>query len=701
MPHVSLGRRSPEEIVCSLNCPIALPALIPSAGFHRIRQPRSRNTPFGRRQVNGSSNRRSARIVSVQDATRPSLESGGHGPVSSRFCRCATKQSVDSLWPGRAALPYSGLIVDLALDSDSTNASLSYAQQPSEAHCIANQSLNPRLAHSSMSLPNSWSHFPDRYSLPASASSADGLADEALTNWSLESSEIHRSNGVLPEVSHDLVMSGFAATQSIPDETIVSPSMGYQDFVRHMPSSYQRGLPRRRSRYLTQHCEGQSGPIFIPNAGALSPMERWRSSPPEAEPASMSAILDALEHTHTSNNSEKHVPPEALGARSRAFGRYRKPPSTTSDDSSASSRLSIQSSNSRSSYSRPQRKERSTRNQVRKPSRRARGPADKRRRFCCTFCCDKFKSKYDWARHESSLHLNVEAWYCAPHGTKVFSHMTRRNHCAFCNVLDPSPEHLNEHNHNACQSDSGERRSFRRKDHLMQHLRLVHHVEAVPLIDDWKIGHSVIPSRCGFCDKPLSTWEQRVEHLAEHFRDGATMSDWRGEHGFPPSIAAQVANSLPPYLIGSESHSIIPFSATNTHVRDHFSQISSRARLSAAEDQDISPDLAQVPTLPEPLSLNISPSQLSSFTEVLTLHLSRYAQEQIKRGIVPTDEMFQHESRRLLYDSDDSWNQTIADNPEWLSAFRRLHCGEGSGLASDYANGEQPLVVDSGANWNI
>lgn len=42
-------------------------------------------------------------------------------------------------------------------------------------------------------------------------------------------------------------------------------------------------------------------------------------------------------------------------------------------------------------------------------------------------------------------------------------------------------------------------------------------------------------------------------------------------------------------------------------------------------------------------------------------------------GVIPTDEMFQQESRRLLYDSDDPWNQTIADNSEWISAFKQQY----------------------------
>jgi hypothetical protein len=38
-----------------------------------------------------------------------------------------------------------------------------------------------------------------------------------------------------------------------------------------------------------------------------------------------------------------------------------------------------------------------------------------------------------------------------------------------------------------------------------------------------------------------------------------------------------------------------------------------------------------------------------------------------------TDEILQAEARRILYDDDDSWNQTAADNPEWLALFKKAH----------------------------
>lgn len=61
--------------------------------------------------------------------------------------------------------------------------------------------------------------------------------------------------------------------------------------------------------------------------------------------------------------------------------------------------------------------------------------------------------------------------------------------------------------------------------------------------------------------------------------------------------------------------------------------------------------------------------------EILTLRLGRFARQHIEkhgpRSL--TDEMLQVESRRILYGDDDPWNQTSADNPEWLNLFKKAH----------------------------
>lgn len=233
--------------------------------------------------------------------------------------------------------------------------------------------------------------------------------------------------------------------------------------------------------------------------------------------------------------------------------------------------------------------------------------------------------------------------------------------------MDPSAEHLDTHNYLACQNASKESRSFRRKDHLVQHLRHTHKIQEIPLLDDWKFETKNITSRCGFCDTFLETWDARIEHLARHFRQGSVMKDWKGEHEFPPAIAAQLKNAYPPYLLGWESESILPFSATSSDVRDQYAHVMSKSTL---QDQEETKGLAST----APVARDPNKLEFHNFLTIFTRHLSKYARTQMENGVFPTDEMFQQESRRVLFDSEDAWDQTIADNPDWLSAFRRLHC---------------------------
>jgi hypothetical protein len=439
-------------------------------------------------------------------------------------------------------------------------------------------------------------------------------------------------------------------------------------------AKHNTGLPRRRSRYSIRSSRNFASPIFIPIQAdsELNPMQRWQESPPEDEPASRSAIIRALRSSEGSN----------IAGSQDAFGGYRRPASLASSnsDTSFSSHQSIRSTRSEASSAtqdsyKPQRHQ----NRVRKTGKRRTATEDGANRpFCCTFCCDKFKSKYDWARHEKSLHLNLEGWVCAPHGGCPISPLTGRHHCVFCYCLEPSLGHLDEHNYGPC---SKLRRTFRRKDHLVQHLRLAHRLDTLPVLDEWKTGSPIVISRCGFCDHRLESWEERVEHLAAHFKKGLTMSNWHGDHDFEPTVAAQVTNAVPPYLLASESISMVPFSATSYNSKDHLAQISSRADGASITGEGVPRETESHEKNESTAMLTSSLEQLqtcdvplNTFLEVVTMHLGQFARQNMSQGIVPTDEMFQREARRVLYDSDDPWNQTFADNPEWISNFRRNHC---------------------------
>ncbi|OBS24535.1 hypothetical protein FPOA_05076 [Fusarium poae] len=459
-------------------------------------------------------------------------------------------------------------------------------------------------------------------------------------------------------------ISPLAATH---DRVGTTPSLNSPSFDQTFAGLWQQeiqhhSLPRRRSQYLRSQLQRTtSEPVAIPRTSlqrdsTRNPMQRWQDSPPEAEPASLSAIADALEKTPLRKRSSAG----SLGSR-RVASRAGSIASVTS-----CSTASVGSPHSTARRARVAKSKRVSTNNGKKTDKR---------RFPCTFCCDSFKSKYDWARHERSLHLDLQGWRCTPFGGTVISPDTGQSHCAYCNQLDPSAEHVETHNHSGCQNDE-KPHVFRRKDHLVQHLRLVHHVKTLPIIDSWKVEGPPIKSRCGICDIRMETWQERVEHLAKHFRKGDTMEDWKGEHDFEPHVKARVTNALAPYIIAAEERAPVPFSATDPSSKDHFRQIMKNAGSEVEAGQQVDGELTvSQETLPLPEQSTVKDINSLSFPEFLVHHLGRYAQQQMTLGIMPTDEMFQAEARRLVYNTMDPWDQTLADNKDWLSCFRNCYLG--------------------------
>lgn len=158
--------------------------------------------------------------------------------------------------------------------------------------------------------------------------------------WLPTGSDLHQLDSLLPEVSNTMA-DGTSATE--PDVSAQEPEPTKPGFSQgvseqtNTPSSDRTGLPRRRSRYLIRQQHEQSGPIFIPNTNAMDPMERWRESPPEDEPASISAILDALRKTPTQRSTQRSSRPDTRNTGHNAFRHYRRAPSATSGESSGSS----------------------------------------------------------------------------------------------------------------------------------------------------------------------------------------------------------------------------------------------------------------------------------------------------------------------------------------------------------------------------
>ncbi|GKZ26998.1 hypothetical protein AbraIFM66951_003943 [Aspergillus brasiliensis] len=430
---------------------------------------------------------------------------------------------------------------------------------------------------------------------------------------------------------------------------------------------------RGKARLATQQQDETlpSGAIDIPHQSVsqMTPFERWKYSPPELEPAAPSDIAQALSSLPLESDAE--LPFGSFDSRANSLGsgvsqdsqsgqwNIFPTPSVGSHSTSRSSSSSISITSAFSQRSLPgsslqaqtnYRRHRRRRQHRSKASALANNLAPPQaqgyRRFQCTFCTDTFKTKYDWQRHEKSLHLTLEEWTCSPFGGIV--PLDGHNVCAFCLAINPAENHLELHDYSLCQEKGLQERTFSRKDHLRQHLRLVHAAKFESWMESWKTSVTEIRSRCGFCDTNFTTWNDRVEHLASHFKAGMDMRQWRGDWGFDTVVQNLVENAMPAYLIAQERLTINPFSAKSA----------------TAMETTVEADSPAVPT--------------QEFVEdpnhwrVVEIELTDYIKRQLEVGLVPTDGALQDLARMIVYSDDDPWNQTCADNPVWLDNLKRV-----------------------------
>jgi hypothetical protein len=293
------------------------------------------------------------------------------------------------------------------------------------------------------------------------------------------------------------------------------------------------------------------GTPAVRNTSDMDPLQRWVDSPPEDEPAAVTAIARAVASVKPSSGelSEIDTNKSNRTGSTSPYTRLSRTPSVRSVGTSRSSSISsVNSYTSRSSFGLNELFSRgSSRRRRRAYKEERRSLATPRKAFQCTFCTETFRAKHDWQRHENSLHLPLERWVCSPEGPRGQKTDSPEVLCVFCGHVDPDDAHIESHNYSACKNRPVQERTFNRKDHLNQHLKLVHNAKFAEWpMRQWKAPPPAIRSRCGFCNLVLETWIDRVHHLADHFKTGKTMADWKGDWGFEPHILELVENSIPP-----------------------------------------------------------------------------------------------------------------------------------------------------------
>ncbi|CAI6097496.1 unnamed protein product [Clonostachys chloroleuca] len=324
---------------------------------------------------------------------------------------------------------------------------------------------------------------------------------------------------------------------------------------------------RRRPRSMfhepaTPSRQQSPAPINIPQRPGtpMIPLQRWMDSPPEDEPVEVASIVRAMEDNSCRLNQAENLVRGWSGGSSRCS-------SASSVDSSHSRSSSLRSAASWTSSNsigtrRRSRRQGSRRGLPRNLELAKRPLVSPTKPYQCTFCTDSFGKKYEWQRHEKSLHLPVDRWKCCPDQPRLVNGPENQPCCVFCGETNPSTTHMESHSPTSCQE-----REFARKDHLKQHLRLVHNGTLLDSFQAyWKADAPDIRSRCGFCGESLASWMSRTDHLADHFRAGQDMADWKGDWGFDEFILARVENAIPPYLVVNERDTPFPYAASTPPV---------------------------------------------------------------------------------------------------------------------------------------
>lgn len=403
----------------------------------------------------------------------------------------------------------------------------------------------------------------------------------------------------------------------------------------------------------------------------LNPLERWKRSPPENEAASATAIARAVaaapsgsgrNSLHSSlQGSRKNSSRNTSSSNDDSSFNMFQAPSVSSLETGRTSNTDVSLASGRSHHSRGSLgsslgdKDRRRRRRAPVAQRVSSQQAKSRgaRIFQCTFCTDTFLAKYDWQRHEKSLHLGLERWTCCPTGPIIEVH--GKGHCVFCGDESPTQAHLESHNFTACQEKTLQERTFYRKDHLRQHLKLSHGTKFDPWMEAWKSTTTQVKSKCGFCPQIFSTWMQRADHLSAHFRNGSDMREWSGNWGFEPYVERLVENAIPPYLIAQERVSMDPWIAKENTTPDSADNTNLTYGSSAPgwEEYRIDRD--------------------SNCWRRLEQGLSLYIVQMKALDVTPSDRMLQDKARMIIYNEDDPWNQTAADNQEWLDCLKLQH----------------------------
>lgn len=279
----------------------------------------------------------------------------------------------------------------------------------------------------------------------------------------------------------------------------------------------------------------------------MTPFQRWRSSPPEDD----HAPLDLVKQAASSQPGASHVAFSDQDAHQlRPHNSY----DSRSTSTFASSTTYSDSNESISSFETFLSTDSQSMEQgfgsvpsTGLPTSQSSSESSTMR-YQCTFCTSSFKRKSDWCRHEVSIHVQLDMWVCQPQDCTVWKFDSLHQQCNYCGIELPSQEHIASHDFESCAERPLGERVFARKDHLLQHLKKFHGCRKWPgqSLNLRRSRHTILNSRCGFCAATFVTWNERVDHLVSHFKQGSQMKEWIGDWGFDLSTKQSLRRAILP-----------------------------------------------------------------------------------------------------------------------------------------------------------
>lgn len=154
--------------------------------------------------------------------------------------------------------------------------------------------------------------------------------------------------------------------------------------------------------------------------------------------------------------------------------------------------------------------------------------------YHCTACSKSFKNACGWKRHENGVHGHSDTeWVCMLRGF-----IMPEGECVFCQSKAEEMAHFDMHNIHDCLGRDVHERTFARKDLLKQHIQQKHVTEAenpvskaFQVLQEWRKEVDAIQIKssvlwCGFCTCMCDSVVDRMEHVAEHFRNGYNIDGW-------------------------------------------------------------------------------------------------------------------------------------------------------------------------------